>query len=230
LIVAGEPGGSIPATRARIEAGWGARVFDHSGMTEVGPVGIECVEGPGGLHLLETEYLAEVIDPATGRPVPAGTAGELVLTTFCRPGSPLVRYRTGDLVCVDPRPCPCGRPLVRLEGGIRGRVDDMIVVRGNNLHPSALQTILHRFPEVAEYRVEVDRSGALPVLRVEVEPHPPAQAAALAARVDQAIRDELLFRAEVRAVPPGSLPRFELKAQRLVRKSDNGTASDTRNC
>jgi phenylacetate-CoA ligase len=230
LIVAGEPGGSIPATRARIEAGWGARVFDHNGMTEVGPVGIECVEGPGGLHLLETEYLAEVIDPVTGRALPAGTAGELVLTTFCRPGSPLVRYRTGDLVCVDPRPCPCGRALVRLEGGIRGRVDDMIVVRGNNLHPSALQTILHRFPEVAEYRVEVDRSGALPVLRVEVEPYPPAHGAALAGRVDQAIRDELLFRAEVRAVAPGSLPRFELKAQRLVRKSDGGTASGTRNC
>jgi phenylacetate-CoA ligase len=153
LIVAGEPGGSIPATRARLEAGWGARVFDHSGMTEVGPLGIECVAGPGGLHLLETECLAEVIDPDTGRAVPAGTAGELVLTTFCRPGSPLLRYRTGDQVCVDPRPCPCGRSLVRLEGGIRGRVDDMIVVRGNNLHPSALQTILHRFPEVAEYRV-----------------------------------------------------------------------------
>jgi phenylacetate-CoA ligase len=105
----------------------------------------------------------------------------------------------------------------------------MIVVRGNNLHPSALQTILHRFPEVAEFRVEVDYLGALPVLRVEVEPHPAAHGAALAARVDQAIRDELLFRAEVRAVPPGSLPRFELKAQRLVRKSNGGTATEPRN-
>jgi phenylacetate-CoA ligase len=226
LIVAGEPGGNIPATRERIETAWGARVFDHNGMTETGPVGIECVEQPGGLHLLETEYLAEVIDPATGQAVAPGTPGELVLTTLGRWGSPLIRYRTGDLVCIDPRPCPCGRALVRLQGGIRGRVDDMIVVRGNNVHPSALQTILHRFAEVAEYRVEVDRSATLPVLRVEVEPHAPGQGEALAARVDQAIRDELFFRAEVRAVPPGSLPRFEHKARRLVRKTEPDTAPD----
>jgi phenylacetate-CoA ligase len=217
LIVAGEPGGNIPATRARIEAAWGARVFDHNGMTECGPIGIECREGPGGLHLLETECLAEVVD-AEGRTVPDGTAGELVLTTFGRPGSPLLRYRTGDLVCVDPNPCACGRALRRLEGGIRGRVDDMIVVRGNNLYPDALQTLLHRFAEVAEYRVELDETGVLPVLRVEVEPYPAADAG-LAGRVGQAIRDALLFRAEVRTVPPGSLPRFEMKARRLVRKT-----------
>jgi phenylacetate-CoA ligase len=95
----------------------------------------------------------------------------------------------------------------------------MIVVRGNNLYPGALQTLLHRFPEVVEYRLEVDETGPLPVLRVEVEPYPGAEAGPLAARVDQAIRDALLFRAEVRVVPPGALPRFELKARRLVRKT-----------
>jgi phenylacetate-CoA ligase len=220
LIVAGEPGGSVPGTRGRIEAGWGARVFDHNGMTECGPIGIECPDCPGGLHLLEMECLAEVIDPE-GQPVADGTAGELVLTTFGRHGSPLVRYRTGDLVCVSPRPCPCGRALRRLEGGIRGRVDETIVIRGNNFHPGALQTLLHRFPEVAEYRLEVDETGPLPVLHVEVEPHPDAEAGPLAARVDQAIHDTLLFRAEVRIVPPGTLPRFELKARRLVRKTSS---------
>ncbi|MHB1423506.1 MAG: phenylacetate--CoA ligase family protein [Gemmataceae bacterium] len=225
LIVAGEPGAGIPATRARIESAWGARLLDHTGMTEAGPLGIECLEQPGGLHLLETECLVEVIDPESTRPMPIGTEGELVLTTFDRPGSPLVRYRTGDLVRVDPRPCPCGRELVRLDGGIRGRVDDMIVLRGNNLHPSALQTILHRLSEVAEYRMEVDRTQALPVLRIEVEPHPGIAGDALAERVEHAIRTELLFRAEVRAVPPGSLPRYEMKARRLLRKNDDGTAS-----
>ncbi len=230
LIVAGEPGGSIPATRQRIESGWGARVFDHNGLTECGPVGIECAERPGGLHLLETEYLAEVIDPRTGQGVPAGAEGELVLTNFGRWGSPLLRYRTGDLVRVDPAPCPCGRALMWLEGGVRGRADDMIVLRGNNFYPAALQTILHRFAEVAEYRVEVDRSATLAVLRVEVEPRPDAHGPTLAHRVDRAIRDELLFRAEVVAVEPGSLPRFEHKAQRLVRKSAAGTASEPRNC
>jgi phenylacetate-CoA ligase len=234
VIVAGEPGGSIPATRRRIEEGWGARLFDHNGMTETGPLGIECEESPGGLHLLETAVVAEVVDPA-GLPVNPGTPGELVITSLTRPGSPLLRYRTGDLVCVDERPCACGRPLMRLDGGVRGRVDDMIVIRGNNLHPGALQRILHRFVELAEYGVEVDGTGALPVLRVRVEPHPGAPAGApLAARVDRAIRDELLFRAEVEVVAPGTLPRFELKAQRVVWKTvaraDRGTSSDPRNC
>ncbi|HEY7330601.1 MAG TPA: AMP-binding protein [Gemmataceae bacterium] len=228
LIVAGEPGGSIPATRARIESAWGARLFDHTGMTETGPLGIECCEHPGGLHLLETECIVEVIDPVSTLPVPTGTEGELVLTTFDRPGSPLIRYRTGDVVRIDPSPCPCGRELVRLDGGIRGRVDDMIVIRGNNLHPSALQTILHRLPEVAEYRMEVDRTEAMHVLRIDVEPHPGIAGDALAERVEHAIRTELLFRAEVRAVPPGSLPRFEMKARRLLRKNDDGTVSDPR--
>jgi phenylacetate-CoA ligase len=230
VVVAGEPGGNIPATRQRIEAGWGARVIDHNGLTECGPVGIECAERPGGLHLLETEYLAEVIDPHTEQPVPSGTEGELVLTNFGRWGSPLLRYRTGDLVRIDPAPCPCGRALLWLDGGVRGRADDMVVIRGNNFYPGALQTILHRFAEVAEFRVEVDRTAALTVLRVEVEPVPDAHGPGLAARVDRAIRDELLFRAEVVAVEPGSLPRFEHKAQRVVRKSAAGSASDSRNC
>src|SRR6185436_14269046 len=92
------------------------------------------------------------------------------LTTFRRLASPLIRYRTGDLVCVDPKPCACGRALVRLEGGIRGRVDDMVVIRGNNVHPAAVQTILHRFSEVAEYRVEIDAGSALSALQICIEP------------------------------------------------------------
>jgi phenylacetate-CoA ligase len=224
LIVAGEPGGSVPEVRARIEAGWGARVFDHNGMTETGPVGIECPENPGGLHLLETHHWAEVLDPATSAPVPPGTEGELVLTTLGRWAHPLIRYRTGDLVRVDPRPCPCGRSLLRLDGGIRGRADDMVVIRGNNVHPSTLQTILLRHEGLAEFRIEVDETRTLPVLRIEVEPSASADGAALAGRIDRAIQDELLFRAEVRAVPPGSLPRFELKAHRVVRKTRGGSA------
>ena len=153
-----------------------------------------------------------------------------MLTTFDRPGSPLIRYRTGDLVRVDPQPCPCGRALVRLDGGIRGRVDDMIVLRGNNLHPGALQTILHR---LRMWRSIASRSiapAALPVLRIEVEPLPGVAGDALAERVEHAIRTELLFRAEVRAVPPGSLPRYEMKARRLIQKTAHGTESDSRNC
>lgn len=219
LIVAGEPGGSIPATRQRMLDGWGARVFDHNGMTETGPLGFECVEAPGGLHLLEAACWPEVINPTTGQTLPPGEEGELVITSFRRVASPLIRYRTGDLVRVDPSPCACGRALVRLDGGIRGRVDDMIVIRGNNLHPSAIQTILHRFAEVAEYVVEVDYTSALTALQLRVEPLPGLDAATLPARIEQAIQTELLFRVAVTLAEPGSLPRAEMKARRVVRKT-----------
>jgi phenylacetate-CoA ligase len=222
VIVAGEPGGSIGPTRARIESGWGARVFDHSGMTEIGPTTVECVANPAGLHLIEAEYLAEVVEPGGDRPVPPGEAGELILTNLGRWGSPLVRYRTGDLVKVDPEPCPCGRPWRRLAGGILGRVDDMIHVRGNNLYPAALEAVLRRLPEVAEYRVELDATDNLTALRIEVEPTA-AGLDGLAERVEQAVRRELLFRAEVRVVEPGSLPRFEMKAKRIHHKGTKNT-------
>jgi phenylacetate-CoA ligase len=191
-------------------------------MTEIGAVGIECPENPAGIHLVETEYIAEVIDPATGRAVNAGHDGELVLTNLGRTGSPLIRYRTGDLVRVDPRPCACGRVFVRLEGGILGRTDDMIHLRGNNFYPSALEALIRRFPEVAEYRVEVDESSPLAALRIDIEPVADAAADSLGDRIGQALRDKFLFRADVRVVPTGSLPRFEMKARRIVIKK--GTA------
>jgi phenylacetate-CoA ligase len=220
IIVAGEPGGSIPATRKRMEQAWNARVFDHSGMTEIGPVAIECPENPAGLHILEADYLAEVIDPASGAAVPPGHIGELMLTNLGRHGSPLLRYRTGDLVRVDPKPCPCGRTFLRLDGGILGRTDDMIPVRGDKVYPAALEDVIRRFAEVAEYRVEVDTGAPLAELRIEVEPVAACELApkTLADRIAAAIRDELFFRAEVIAVPPGSLPRFEMKAQRIKRR------------
>jgi phenylacetate-CoA ligase len=218
LIVAGEPGGNIPSTRLQIESAWGARLFDHAGMTEIGPVGVECQERPGGLHLLETDYIAEVIDPLSGEALPLGEPGELVLTNLGRWGSPLLRYRTGDRVRVDPRPCSCGRSFAWLDGGILGRTDDMIHVRGNNLYPSSVEAVIRRFPEVVEFRVEVDHGGPLAELRIEVEPVLGGREVDLAERIGTAIRDELLFRAEVTTVPPGSLPRFEMKARRFIIK------------
>jgi phenylacetate-CoA ligase len=185
-------------------------------MTEVGPMTIECSEAPGGLHVLEDDYVVEVIDPATTQPVATGQVGELVVTNLGRVGSPLIRYRTGDLVRVDPQPCPCGRSWTRLAGGILGRCDDMIAVRGNNLYPSALEGVIRRFAEVAEYRVTIDETSALAELRIEIEPAGDA-GAALCERIAAAIRAELLFRAEVCLAPPGTLPRFEMKANRVHR-------------
>jgi phenylacetate-CoA ligase len=217
VVVAGEPGGTIPATRKRIEQVWGARLYDHYGMTEIGPVAVEAADTPGEMFVLESEYIAEVLHPDTQNPVPAGELGELVLTNLGRTGSPLIRYRTGDLVKVATTPDPKGRTWLRLDGGILGRADDMIHVRGNNLYPSAIEAILRRFETVAEYRVHVDQTGPLADLRIEVEPSVGTDADELAEAVSRAVRDELLFRVAVDAVPSGALPRFEMKARRLVR-------------
>jgi phenylacetate-CoA ligase len=217
LIVAGEPGGSIPATRQRIERGWGARVFDHTGMTEIGPLGFECEQNPGGVHLTESECIAEVIDPATGKSVADGEEGELVLTNLGRFDSPLIRYRTNDQVRITRRRCECGRWFARMEGGILGRIDDMVVVRGNNIFPASLEAIIRRFDGVAEFRVEVVEDGNLSQLRVDLEAADGSNAANLAAQVSRAIQDAFNFRADVTPVAAGSLPRFEMKAKRFTR-------------
>ena len=220
VIVAGEAGGSVPATRARIERLWpGAVVFDHHGMTEVGPVTYQCPARPGTLHVLESAYLAEVLEPKTGTPVRPGQTGELVLTTLDRVGSPLLRYRTGDLV----RPggaavCACGRHELALEGGILGRSDDMVVIRGVNVYPALIEELVRACPEVAEYRVQVDCRQAMAELSLEVETVPGSPSpASLQRRLEQSFQTVLHLRVPVRPVPPGSLPRFEMKARRWVK-------------
>ena len=142
IIVAGEPGGSVPATRRRLEELWpGARIFDHHGMTETGPVSHECPAQPGTLHILDRAYLAEIVD-AQGNAARAGEVGELVLTVLGRAGSPLLRYRTGDLARAG-RPCACGRPGTALPGGLLGRTDEMVIVRGVNVYPTAVEISLN---------------------------------------------------------------------------------------
>lgn len=227
LVVAGEPGGSIPTTRAHLESLWpGARVFDHHGMTEVGPVTHECPAQPGVLHVLEEFFFAEVLEPATGEPARGGKRGELILTTLHRTGSPLLRYRTGDLV--QPRcapddlnapPCACGRRTLALEGGILGRADDMIIVRGVNVFPSAVEAVLRRFSEVAEFQVTVTQPEGLTEMAVKIEPSPDCvDLAGLLQRVSHAFQSAFSLRIPVTAVAPGGLPRFELKATRWVRR------------
>jgi phenylacetate-CoA ligase len=226
LIVAGEPGGSIPETRHRLEQAWlGATVFDHHGMTEIGPVTLECPDKPGHLHVMENAFIPEILNPQTGRPVPPGTAGELILTNLGRVGSPLLRYRTGDLVCAvapDPTgaPCSCGRADLLLAGGILGRIDDMIIVRGVNLYPSAVEAIVRAEPTVAEYRVRVQRRAALTEVAIDLEPIPEEDHPdELATRLARIFQDRLALRVPVQCVPPGTLPRFELKARRWVETS-----------
>ncbi|HAB11281.1 MAG TPA: CoF synthetase [Planctomycetaceae bacterium] len=218
LIVAGEPGGSVPGVREEIESAWGARVIDHWGMTELGPIAVECVEGPGGMHVLEGECVAEIVDPDTLEKVPPGEQGELLVTTLRRTGSPVLRYRTGDLVVADSEPCPCGRALLRLKGGILGRADDMLTVRGNNVFPSSIEAVIRRVSGVAEFRVVIGSESALDRFSVEIEPVAGAAVDEVLAGVEAGIRETFNFQAEVSAVGPGQLPRFELKGRRFVRK------------
>jgi phenylacetate-CoA ligase len=207
---AGEPGAGIPAVRQRIEEGWGARAYDHAGMTEMGAYGYEC-EAQAGLHVNEAEFIAEIIDPVTGA---SADEGELVLTNLGRVGSPVIRYRTGDRVRRATTPCACARTFLRLDGGILGRLDDMLIVRGVNVFPSAIEGIIRRFPVVDEFQIEVFRDGHLDEVRVLVEIDDERAVGA----VQHALRVGLGIRLEVARVAPRSLPRFELKARRVVRR------------
>jgi phenylacetate-CoA ligase len=214
LVVTGEPGGSITTTRARIESAWGARVIDHHGLTEVGPISFECWESPGSLHLNEWEYICEVIEPESDRHVKDGDRGELVVTNLGRTASPAIRYRTGDIVVRRTDACACGRTLARLEGGILSRVDDMVNVRGVNVYPAAVEAVVRRFGEVVEYRATIASNGALRELSVEIELLPGANP--MGDRISAAMREALGLTIPVRVVEPGTLPRFEMKARRFV--------------
>jgi phenylacetate-CoA ligase len=210
-IHAGEPGAGVPATRARIESTWGARCFDHAGATEVGAWGFECA-AQAGLHLNEDQFIFEIIDPDTEMPA---HEGELIVTNLGRMGMPVIRYRTGDRVRLHNGHCECGGAFRRLDGGVIGRIDDMLVVRGVKVFPSALEDIVRRFPAVVEYAVDVRRRGELDELelRIEIEG---VEREVIAKKVAAEIQRALALRADVRVADPGELPRFELKARRVI--------------
>lgn len=222
VIVAGEPGGSVPATRARIAEAWGADVLDHSGATEVGPWGVGDLRG-GGVDVLEPWFHAEFLSLESGARAAPGELAELVLTTLGRSGAPVIRYRTGDVVrptwASDADVAAGACPWVRLAGGILGRTDDMLVVRGVNVFPGAIEDIVRSFPEVIEYRVTVTTRESLDQLAVEIEDRLDAPD-----RVAEEFRVRLGMRVAVTAVAIGSLPRFEGKGRRIVDLRERGGA------
>ncbi|MGH7944650.1 MAG: phenylacetate--CoA ligase family protein [Opitutaceae bacterium] len=211
IMVAGEPGGSVPEIRARIEQSWpGARVIDHHGMTEIGPVSYGVPEEPAVLRLMHHAYFCEVLQAGTNETVKPGERGELVLTTLGRSACPLLRYRTGDLV--RPVVLPGEDPAAfALEGGILGRVDDMVIVRGVNLYPSAMDAAVRAVPGIRDYQVEIDKRGTLPEVRVRFEATGERDPAGELAKH---LRATFQMRIEVEKVPAGVLPVFEMKARR----------------
>jgi phenylacetate-CoA ligase len=212
-IHAGEPGASIPSTRARLEGSWGMEVFDHPGMTEVGAWGFEC-RAHAGVHLNEAECMFEVLDPQTGDP---SDEGELVITTLGRFAHPNIRYRTGDRVRLTREDCSCGRTFHRLEGGVIGRIDDMLIVRGVNVFPSSIEDIVRRFDGVDEFVVEVYRDREMDEMEIRIESSL-ADSAPLIRAIQNEVHMGMGFRPRVTIAAAGALPRFELKARRVFDK------------
>jgi len=211
----GEPGAIVPATKERIEAAWGARCYDHAGASEVGAHSFECQAQSGATHAIESEFIVEVIEPDSGRPAVVGERGELVITGLGRIGFPVIRYRTGDIVRVDDSPCPCGRTFTRFAGGVIARADDMVVVRGVNVYPAAVENVLRLERAVDEFRVTITRRGEMAEVHLEIECRDGVDGEETAQAVCAAFERSLGLRPVVTSVPRGTLPRFELKARRF---------------
>ncbi|MBX3420000.1 MAG: phenylacetate--CoA ligase family protein [Pirellulaceae bacterium] len=218
LIVAGEIGGSLPAVRQRIESAWQADVVDHAGATEIGPWGFGWRDGCG-LHVIETSFIAEIL-PLPINPAAPETAdvespapskfGELVLTSLGRFGAPVIRYRTGDVVRVAPHNAASDRcRFMWLPDGVIGRVDDMLTIRGVNIFPSSLESLIRKLPEIGEYQVQVTRHRQLDELKLTVEADPDCVAA-----LQKLLLVKLGLRIPIHSVARGTLPRSDAKARR----------------
>ncbi|HEV8437883.1 MAG TPA: phenylacetate--CoA ligase [Methylomirabilota bacterium] len=218
------------AMRTQLEELWGVPALDCYGLSEIiGPgVAGECVEGRPGLHVNEDHFLPEIVDPGSGEPLAAGREGELVLTCLTREALPLIRYRTGDITSLDSTPCACGRTTARM-ARIKGRTDDMVVIKGVNVYPSQLEAALLAFDDLApHYQLVVDRTRAFPTVEVHVEPGERLvrewggfdagrpETLVLSARVAERIRAHLGLNLTIAIVPPKSIPRSEGKAVRVV--------------
>jgi phenylacetate-CoA ligase len=214
-ILSGEPGANVPATKTRVESVWNVKSYDHAGASEVGAHSFECEIQPNGTHVNESEFIVEVLNPDTLEPVSEGEQGELIITNLGRIGFPVIRYRTGDLVRLNHEPCKCGRTFPRFEGGVLGRVDDMVVVRGINVFPSAIENLIRRSDEVEEFRITVSTVKQMGHLSIELDLKKYADPENAKKDVYQQIRNELSLSSEIKVVPHGSLPRFEMKARRF---------------
>lgn len=217
LIHAGEPGANVARTKARIEAAWAAKCFDHAGASEVGAHSFECELQPGGIHLIESEFIAEVLDPQTGEEAPPGEIGELAITNLGRPGFPVIRYRTGDLVRLNLTPCACGRTFARFDGGLLGRSDDMVTIRGVNVYPTAIENVIRQFSTVGEFQVTVRTLQEMHHLEVQIEVVSGNDAEHVRTHVEQAIYHAISLRPTVTVAAPGTLAHFEMKARRFRR-------------
>lgn len=215
--------------RAEIEQKLHLKAIDIYGLSEImGPgVGIECIEAQKGLHVWEDHFIPEIIHPDTGEVLPLGEPGELVITTITKEGIPLLRYRTRDITRIIPEPCICGRTHMRIER-LSGRSDDMLIIRGVNVFPSQIESVLFNIKGVEpHYQLIVDRDGTLDTLEVRVEVNEQTFSdeikvlQTLSKKIRHAIKEMLGVTCQVRLVEPKTIARSEGKAQRVI---DNRTS------
>jgi phenylacetate-CoA ligase len=197
----------------------GLRAVNFYGLSEMcGPgVAAECLDVRDGLHVHEDHFLVEVVDPESGAPLAEGEEGELVFTTLAKEAMPLLRYRTGDIGSLTLEPCACGRTTARIRG-LRGRRDDMVIVRGVNVYPSNVEHVLLSVPAAAaHYQLVVERSGPMDELTVQCEPAgPDVDSASLRTTVERVLREQLGIRVRAEVLERGAVPRSEGKAVRVV--------------
>ncbi len=212
--------------RREIEETWNIKAIDIYGLSEIiGPgVSIECEEAQSGLHIFEDHFIPEIIDPETGEVLPPGEYGELVITTITKEAFPVIRYRTRDITRLIVEPCICGRTMVRMDR-VRGRTDDMLIIRGVNVFPSQIEEIIMATEGVLpHYMIIVDREGTLDTMEVQVEVDEKIfsdevkRLQQLARKLEANIKETLGITAKVRLVEPKTLQRFEGKARRVIDK------------
>ena len=215
---AGEPGGNVPTTRRAIEEAWGARTYELYGIGEVGAIAPGCPL-QRGVHLAEDQSYATVVDPERGRPVADGEVGENLVTSYIQFSQPVIKYRSHDLVRPVRQRCPCGRTWMLFEGGVLGRTDHMIIIKGTNVYPTAVEALLGDVPGLtSHYEIHVARGRAGDELTVKVEARPDAGAGEferLQHAAERLLYERIMVRIGVEIQPPGSLPRYELKARRF---------------
>jgi len=224
LILAGEPGAMIPSVREKLEKAWGARVFEYPGLTETGTYAFMCEHDNRALHIIESEFIVEVLDPKTGRSVADGETGELVLTNLGRTCSPAIRYRTNDLVRLEKSSCACVRTFGKLIGGVLGRQDEMLIIRGVNVFPSTMGNIVEEFLELGnEYQITAYRRGDMDELKIQIEMNPSSKD--VSELIATELKKRLNLRVDIQTVSKGTLARSDYKGKRFIDERSKRSSS-----
>ena len=219
ITCAGEPGASIPTTKKRMEAAWGAKVYDHIGATEIGAWSYECTEQPGGLHVNEALFLVEIEDIETGEIITdPGKEGKMIITALDRIAKPCIRFDSKDVIRWADYECDCGRTFRLIDGGVVGRVDDITKVKGVLLAPTAIEEVVRSLSELGdEYEVVVSKRGDVDniLLKIEILPGKEGEQESILFRLKDQLRVKTNLGYKIEVHPFGSLPRYEVKAKRF---------------